>query len=266
MKNLELYNFNPKIKELKSSKLFSSLEETVLNFDKVGRITDLDFVADKDDKLCQNSKTIRTQFGSQENPYLSCMAHRGRRQKKILTLNSVNQLLDSLFAIDADYAKTVNKLESTVNKLESDAKKLKGQNESLTIVNEKQAKELDELNSKTDQKCNDTATEDKGGGGKKGSEGSGSKTIFTGLIDIISKAGMDSDIITGSWSSKRNKKGVFKTKFMLDDVAGAINLKGKTDSILGDSENTRTVGSGSLKMDYYSDGKMIAEVSVLKKY
>ncbi len=53
---------------------------------------------------------------------------------------------------------------------------------------------------------------------------------------------------------------------MIDDVPGTINLKGKTDSILGDSENTRTVGSGSLKMDYYSDNKKIVEVSVLEKY
>ena len=144
---------------------------------------------------------------------------------------------------------------------------LKTSNESLSKANEKQAKELDELNSKSDQKCNDTKTDGKGGdGGNNGSAEPGSTTIFTGLLDIISKAGVNSDIITGKWSSKRNKKGVFKTKFMLDDVAGAINLKGKTDSILGDSENTRTVGSGSLKMDYYSDGKMIAEVSVLEKY
>jgi len=150
---------------------------------------------------------------------------------------------------------------------------------SLSKGSKKQDEETKKLEKQIENLQNSSDTEeelecklvDNGGGkgGKKESKGSaepGSTTIFTGLLDIISKAGVDSDIITGSWSSKRNKKGVFKTKFMLDDVPGAINLKGKTDSILGDSENTRTVGSGSLKMDYYSDGKMIAEVSVLEKY
>lgn len=161
------------------------------------------------------------------------------------------RLLDSLLAVDIDYAKTVKNQEK-------ETKELKEKIENL------------QNGSDSDEELECKVVDNSGGtGGKEEGEGSaepGSTSIFTGLLDIISKAGVDSDIITGSWSSKQNKKGVFKTKFMLDDVAGAINLKGKTDSILGDSENTRTVGSGSLKMDYYSDGKMIAEVSVLEKY
>ena len=140
------------------------------------------------------------------------------------------------------------------------------ENDDLEATNKELKTDLAAALEEIDKLKNEKSGTDKDDkGDSKGSSGSIRKPSLP-ADDIISKAGVDSDIITGSWSSKRNKKGVFKTKFMLDDVPGAINLKGKTDSILGDSENTRTVGSGSLKMDYYSDGKMIAEVSVLEKY
>ena len=163
------------------------------------------------------------------------------------------RMLKGLLSDSSDFGKHYTSIIQENDDLEATNKELK------TDL----AAALEEIDKLKNEKSG-TDKDDKGDG--KGSSGSDTKNIFTGLLDIISKAGVNSDIITGKWSSKRNKKGVFKTKFMLDDVAGAINLKGKTDSILGDSENTRTVGSGSLKMDYYSDGKMIAEVSVLEKY
>ena len=240
--------FNSKIQKLKATKLFASLEETFSSLERVVTQNEYNFATQEQRKYCRDRFKEGTHVVNQE---FICVQNKGSNEKRKLGLNSIDQLLDSLLAVDIDYNKKVKKQDE-------ETKKLKKQIENL-------------------QNSSDTEEElecklvDNGGGkwGEEDSEGSkesGSKTIFTGLMDIISKAGIDSDIITGSWSSKRNKKGVIKTKFMLDDVPGAINLKGKTDSILGDSKNTRTVGSGNLKMDYYSDGKMIAEASVLEKY
>ena len=184
------------------------------------------------------------------------------------------RMLKGLLSDSSVFGKHYNSIIRENNKLEADKKvlvadklELRADKNELVAVKDDLERKLATALAEIDTLKSEKAGTDKDGKDDgKDSSGSESQTIFTGLIDIISKAGVDSDIITGSWSSKRNKKGVFKTKFMLDDVPGAINLKGKTDSILGDSENTRTVGSGSLKMDYYSDGKMIAEASVLEKY
>ena len=84
-----------------------------------------------------------------------------------------------------------------------------------------------------------------------------------GLLDSI-------DSLTGKFKAKRrvNKRGVekFITTFKIDQFPGkdgVIKFKGKADSLLGEAENQRFVGSGNMKLDYNDDdGSKIAEVSV----
>ena len=84
-----------------------------------------------------------------------------------------------------------------------------------------------------------------------------------GLLDSI-------DSLTGNFKAKRkvNRRGVekFITTFKIDQFPGkdgVIKFKGKADSLLGEAENQRFVGSGNMKLDYNNnDGAKIAEVSI----
>ena len=88
-----------------------------------------------------------------------------------------------------------------------------------------------------------------------------------GLLDSI-------DSLTGKFKAKRrvNKRGVekFITTFKIDQFSGkdgVIKFKGKADSLFGEAENQRFVGSGNMKLDYNNDqGSKIAEVSVEQQF
>lgn len=78
------------------------------------------------------------------------------------------------------------------------------------------------------------------------------------------------DIITGTWKSARKNKpnsdDIFSTKFKIDEFRKPLKINSISDSILGDYENPRTVGSGNLKLDYYNNSTKIAEVSIFSNY
>ena len=88
-----------------------------------------------------------------------------------------------------------------------------------------------------------------------------------GLLDSI-------DSLTGKFKTKRrvNKRGEekFITTFKIDQFPGkdgVIKFKGKADSLLGEAENQRFVGSGNMKLDYNNnDGAKIAEVSIEQQF
>ena len=88
-----------------------------------------------------------------------------------------------------------------------------------------------------------------------------------GLLDSI-------DSLTGNFKAKRkvNRRGVekFITTFKIDQFPGkdgVIKFKGKADSLLGEAENQRFVGSGNMKLDYNNnDGAKIAEVSIEQQF
>ena len=103
---------NAKIKKLKATKLFASLEETLLGLEKSSTWDGEYFATKEDGEACLDRAN-----------YLACLQDRGSRTAKNQSKNYIDNLLDSLLPVDLDYAKTVEKQDQETKKLKQRVKK-----------------------------------------------------------------------------------------------------------------------------------------------
>ena len=105
--------FNSKIQKLKATKLFASLEETFLGLEKSSTWDVRYFVTKEDEEACSGRFHFET-----------CEHNRARRTMKNQSKNYIDKLLDSLLAVDIDYAKTVKKQDEETKKLKKQIENL----------------------------------------------------------------------------------------------------------------------------------------------